>query len=94
MGKVDSIAIDGLELVFRSHDHLPEHFHAKKKGSWEIRVYIKLCNKEKGLVYDAKWPRNIQISSNDEKKILKLVLQNKASLLEEWEQKVCIREDL
>ncbi|MBA2663238.1 MAG: DUF4160 domain-containing protein [Bradymonadaceae bacterium] len=38
MGKVDSFAIPGLELLFYSSDHPPPHFHVRKPGEWEIRV--------------------------------------------------------
>lgn len=93
MGKVQCFKIDGLYLFFNSHDHRPPHFHARKSGAWEIRVNILLCSKENGLISTAKYPPNPQISSKDEKQILKFVLENKSKLLIEWEQKVCIKED-
>ncbi|MGK7931155.1 MAG: DUF4160 domain-containing protein [Microcystaceae cyanobacterium] len=93
MGKVDSFRIDGLRLFFNSHDHLPPHFHAIKSGEWEIRVYFLLCSQEKGLKFDSKFARHPP-SSKEQKKILDYVLKNRASLLEEWEAKVCIKENL
>ena len=93
MGKVQCSQIDGLYLFFNSHDHRPPHFHARKAGSWEIRVDILLCSKENGLVFTTKYPPNPQISAKNEKQILKLVLENRSKLLIEWEQKVCIKED-
>ena len=49
MGKVESFNLDGLDLFFNSHDHLPPHFHVRKPGQGEIRVFFLLCNQENGL---------------------------------------------
>ena len=92
MGKLQSFKIDELDLFFNSNDHGPEHFHVRKSGAWEIRVYFLLCSKGK-LVCDLKYPPNAQISSKEKNKILKLILENKSKLLIEWEQKVCVKED-
>ncbi len=94
MAKVQSFKIDGLDLFFNSNDHRPEHFHARKSGAWEIRVFFMLCSQEKDLVIDPKYPPKPQISSKEKNKILKLVLENRSKLLIEWEQKVCPKEDL
>jgi hypothetical protein len=40
VGKVEAIAISGLEMWFWSDDHPVPHFHVKKAGEWEIRVNI------------------------------------------------------
>ena len=65
MGKLQSFKIDGLDLFFNSNDHRPEHFHVRKSGAWEIRVYFLLCSKGKELVCDIKYPPNAQISSKE-----------------------------
>ncbi len=93
MGKVESFKLEGLDLFFNSNDHMPPHIHVRKPGAWEIRVYFLLCRKEKGLVFDIKYPLNAQVSSKEENRILKLVLENRSKLLMEWERKVCIKED-
>ena len=93
MGKLQSFKIDGLDLFFNSNDHNPPHFHARKLGVWEIRIDIVFCSKENGLIFKPKYPPNPEISSKDQKQILKLVLENKSKLLIEWEQKVCTKED-
>jgi hypothetical protein len=93
LGKLQSFKIDGLDLFFNSNDHRPEHFHVRKSGAWEIRVYFLRCSKGKELVCDIKYPPNAQISTKEKNKILKLVLENRSKLLIEWEQKVCIKED-
>ena len=38
MAKLECFTIGGIELWFYSNDHLPPHFHAKRKGQWEVRV--------------------------------------------------------
>ena len=63
MGRVDAFAIGGLDLWFNSHDHGPPHFHVRRPGEWEIRVYFLDCTEEV-LVFDQKWgrePRNANI---------------------------------
>ncbi|NCR39243.1 MAG: DUF4160 domain-containing protein [Microcystis aeruginosa W13-11] len=54
MGKVESFNLDGLDLFFNSHDHLPPHFHVRKPGQWEIRVFFLLCNQENVLNFQVK----------------------------------------
>lgn len=93
MGRVSSFKIDGLDLFFNSNDHLPPHFHARKPGEWEIRVFFLLCSKKKGLVFNPKWPPDPDISSKEKSKILQRVLEHRVSLLTEWENKVSVREN-
>lgn len=40
MARVRAFEIDGLVLWFFSYDHDPPHFHAKRAGEWEVRVYF------------------------------------------------------
>ncbi len=40
MGGIDAFNISGLEIYFRSNDHPPPHFHVRRSGEWEIRVFI------------------------------------------------------
>jgi hypothetical protein len=89
LGKVESFNLDGLDLFFNSHDHWPPHFHVRKPGQWEIRVFFLLCNQENGLNFQVKWPANAKISSKEKKQILDHVLANRSKLLSEWEAKVC-----
>lgn len=86
MGKLGCIEIAGLSLWFNSSDHLPPHFHANKPGEWEIRIYFLRCS-EAGLDFDVKWG-NGPIGRH-QRELLRMVLANRTTLLEEWEQKVC-----
>ena len=88
MGKVNTFAIPGLDLWFNSSDHLPPHFHARKPGMWEIRVYFLLCTEE-SMVYDIKWPPHEPGPSRKERqRILNGALENRTALLREWQTRV------
>lgn len=88
MGKVESITVSGLDLWFNSSDHSPPHFHARKPGTWEIRVFIMRCTKGR-LDYEIKWPRYGKgPNGGEQRQILAAVLEHRDRLLVEWEQKV------
>lgn len=87
MGRVDAFSVHGLQLWFNSSDHLPQHFHVKRRGEWEIRVFFLECT-ENHLAYEHKWGRK-KPSTNDRAAILAGVLEHQAVLLDEWERKVC-----
>lgn len=42
MAIVKPFAMQGLKLWFWSHDHEPPHFHAKRGGEWEVKVFFML----------------------------------------------------
>ena len=87
MGRVDAVVLEGLDLWFNSSDHLPPHFHAKRRGEWEIRVYFLLCTDDE-LVFDVKWVKK-DPSAKVLARIRRVVGGHRAELLREWEQKVC-----
>jgi hypothetical protein len=93
LSKVETFALDGLDLFFNSNDHLPQHFHVRKPGQWEIRVFFRRCSQQKGLDFVIKWSANSGPSSKEKHKILKLVLENRSALLMEWQKKVCVKEN-
>jgi hypothetical protein len=88
MGKVDCIALGGLDFIFYSNDHLPHHFHVIKKGKWEMRVFFMLTSAST-LYSEIVWqkerrgPSAIETSS-----IQELVVKHRAILLKEWDEKV------
>ena len=89
VGKVQCIAIDGLDLWFNSNDHRPPHFHARMSGEYELRVYFLLCTAEH-LECDVKWSkRGKKPSAKVQKSLRDLVVKNRESLLNEWDRKVC-----
>lgn len=85
MGKVDCFELSGLKMTFNSSDHLPEHFHVRKPGSWEVRVFFLLCTEDQ-LVYEVKWGG--EPARRDKQSVLEGVLSHRVELLTEWETKV------
>ena len=88
MGQLDAFSLAGLQLWFNSSDHQPPHFHAKRRGEWEIRVFF-LLSGAGDLSYEIKWGSDPSRSDRDA--ILDEVLAHRAELFEEWEAKVCPR---
>lgn len=88
MAKADN-QIDSLEIIFYSNDHEPEHFHARKPGEWEIRVYFRFCTADH-LEYEEKWTlKSAGPSKKDRERLCDYVQQHRNSLEHEWETKVC-----
>ena len=42
MATVTAFQIDGLKIWFWSNDHEPPHFHVKRRGEWEVKVFFLL----------------------------------------------------
>jgi len=83
MGKVEVISINGVDLVFFSNDHNPPHFHAKKAGEWEYRVYFMRSEN----MLEAKWEEQ-RMTGKLRRELIELVVANRLALLTEWEAKV------
>jgi hypothetical protein len=89
--KVDAISLGGLDLRFYSSDHLPPHFHAIRPGEWNIRVYLRSTTRDR-LDYSMKWPKEGGGPSGKTRRTLrKLVSENRAALLREWEENVLVQ---
>jgi hypothetical protein len=92
VARVSAFAIPGLDLWFNSSDHLPPHFHARRPGEWEIRVFFLLCTEER-LEYTVKWKHvRRSIRRQDIEQLREAVVRNRVGLLEEWTAKVSVRE--
>ncbi len=88
MARVGCIEIPGLELWFNSLDHGPPHFHVRKAGHWEIRIYFRSCT-ETHLDFEEKWKLGKRGPSPGERtRVLREVLNHREELFREWEQKV------
>jgi hypothetical protein len=85
MAKLECFTIPGIELWFFSHDHLPEHFHAKRRGQWEVRVFF-LEGSSK--MFEVVWLRGREVPKVDIRLLQENVTAKRAELLEEWERKV------
>lgn len=86
MAKLECFAIPGIELWFFSHDHLPPHFHAKRKGQWEVRVFF--LRGSTNEMFQIVQRRGKEIPRSDLKVLEEKVTANRAEILEEWERKV------
>ncbi len=86
VGKVEAFSAAGLDLWFNSLDHYPPHFHARRAGQWEVRIYFLNCT-EHLMDYDLKWGRSLV--RKELRELGTQALKHRASLLAEWEAKVC-----
>ena len=95
LGRIEEFSFKELQAFFRSSDHHPPHFHVKKSGKWEIRVYI-LTSSKNGLDYSFKFPKNksATLTSKEEKAILRFVTSNREKLLLDWSTQVCVKEKM
>jgi len=85
MGKVDAFKLVGVECWFCSQDHRPPHFHARKRGKWDVRVFF-MEAKDQMLerVRGARAP----LPARDVKAICDAAEEHRDQLLAEWEEKV------
>ena len=98
MGVVSSFSIQGLDIYFNSLDHLPPHFHVEC-AAWQIRVFIDSSSLERGLDFQYKAPKNPRrqfkgLSKRQKAKLLLNVINCRAELLSEWQEKVCLRDQV
>jgi len=84
MSEVRAFSIDGAKLWFPSNDHGPPHFHAKRSGEWEFRVYFLMNDL---AMFDAKWFKSARarMSKRDRQEITVMVNAHRHALLREWE---------
>jgi hypothetical protein len=86
MAKVQCFTIDGMELWFFSHDHTPPHFHAKRRGQWEVRVNFLASSTSQ--MFEVVRPRGKAIPNRDIQILQEKVNNYREALLKEWEKKV------
>jgi uncharacterized protein DUF4160 len=86
MAKLKCFTISGMELWFFSGDHRPPHFHARRKGQWEIRVYF--LESERDEMFDIVRLDRKELPRADMKLLEKMVHEYRAQIFEEWRRKV------
>jgi Domain of unknown function (DUF4160) len=86
MAKIECFAVAGIETWFFSNGHLPPHFHAKRKGQWEIRVHF--LESSASEMFHVVWRKGEEIPRIDTKLLEEKVAAHRAEILEEWERKV------
>ncbi len=81
--------LQGLEISFYPNDHEPEHFHVRRQGEWEMKVYFRLCT-TKHLEFEEKWKlKSTGPSKADKQKLREYVEQHRGHLEHEWTRKAC-----
>jgi hypothetical protein len=86
MAKLECFAIPGVELWFFSQDHLPPHFHAKRRGQWEVRVFF--LEGSRGKMFEVVWIKVKEVPKGDLKLLEENVSGKRVEILGEWERKV------
>ena len=86
MGKVSCFNLYGIDCWFWSQDHRPPHFHAKKKGCWEVQVYFLKTRND--MIVRVQGGLRGRISSTDANALRDKAEQYRAELYIEWEKKV------
>ncbi len=71
-----------MDLWFWSNDHEPPHFHAKRKGEWEVAVRFL---ENPANMFEVKWGSRA-FSSHYRKVIGQMVIHHRMELLKEWER--------
>jgi hypothetical protein len=88
MGRIQCFEIAGCVCWFYSRDHRPPHFHVKRSGEWEIRVFFH----EEPPYYDEVWAVGCIPG-----RVLREVLAHASSFREqlyiEWSEKVAPNDD-
>ena len=83
MPRVECFEVQGLDLRFHSHDHRPAHFHARKPGEWEIRVFFL----REPPAYDEEFVLT-RIPAATLRTVLEGAAEHRAALLREWSRGV------
>jgi uncharacterized protein DUF4160 len=86
MANLSCFSIAGMRLWFYPNDHEPAHFHAKRKGEWEMKVRFQEGSAE---MFELVWAaKKKQMSKADREALQEMVKTHRFELLREWEQKV------
>ncbi len=79
MAIIRAFSILGLKLWFWSNDHEPPHFHAKRRGEWEVKVHFLMDASDMIEIVRGSPARKVL------KEIIELSEQNRPELLAQWE---------
>lgn len=84
MAKLQCIAIDGMKMWFPSNDHEPPHFHVKRAGAWEYRIFFL---EDESVMFEPKWTKTNKtvMSRQDREQIAGLVDAHRDTIFAEWE---------
>jgi hypothetical protein len=80
--RVRSFELPGMECVFLLADHDPPHFHAKRRGHWEVRAFFL---EERERMLELKWCRKT-LTGKDRRTLCDAAESHGEELLEQWEE--------
>lgn len=83
MATVNAFQIDGLKIWFWSNDHEPPHFHAKRKGEWEVKVCFMLDQAEmiEVMAWSKRRPTKTMLKS-----LTASAAKHRVELLKQWQE--------
>lgn len=82
MATVRAFQIPGVTVWFWSNDHEPPHFHAKRRGAWEVKVGFLLDATEMlEIVWSEKEPSKMAV-----KEVTSLAEKHRVALLAQWQE--------
>jgi Domain of unknown function (DUF4160) len=81
MAVVQAFQIAGLKIWFWSNDHEPPHFHAMRRGDWEVKVHFLFdASAMVELVWAEKPP-----SKKVLRELTTLAERHRVELLQQWQ---------
>ena len=83
MGELTAFSIEGMKIWFWSKDHNPPHFHVKRDGQWEYRVFFLEVAVP---MFERQWGK--LLSRADRRLLTEKVIQHRDEIFREWEEKV------
>ncbi len=88
MPRLEVFEIEGLVLVFYSNDHDPPHFHVKRRGEWELRIFFLECTEDHLASEEVFSKRGCSMGAKHRRTLCRLIDGHRGELLREWERKV------
>ncbi|NLE36876.1 MAG: DUF4160 domain-containing protein [Pirellulaceae bacterium] len=82
MAVVRAFAVEGCSLWFWSCDHEPPHFHVKRTGQWEVKVFFLLDPDEMIVELWAERPP----ARKTLRAITDLARRHRVELLDQWDE--------
>ena len=82
MATIRAFQLPGVTVWFWSNDHEPPHFHAKRRGEWEVKVNFLLDPSE---MVEIVWS-DTKLSKKTLKELKSLAEMHRVALLEQWEE--------
>ncbi len=82
MASVRAFQFPGLKMWFWSLDHESPHFHAKRRGEWEVKVYFLRRPSE---MIEVEWADKAP-SSKQLNELASLAREHRVELLAQWEE--------